>query len=90
MTLAWPIAAYRHFPDVLDNWKFDYLGRMSGSYSEINQPPWYYLTALAMNLAPWTLLAIFGMWLSWPRVRRERISPERVLWCWAIVPMLIF
>ncbi len=90
LTLAWPVAGYLRYPGVLNNWKIDYLGRLSGSYRAINEPLWYYLGALAMNLAPWTPLTIFGLWLTWPRVRRERVCPERLLWCWAIMPVLIF
>ncbi len=29
-------------PDVLANWKYDYVGRVGGAYSDINQPWWYY------------------------------------------------
>ena len=88
LTLAWPIAAYGRYPDVLDNWMFDYLGRLRGNY--LRQPGWYYLSALAINLLPWTALSIFGLWLTWPRVRRDRSCPERFLWCWAVVPVVIF
>lgn len=90
LTLAWPIAAYQRYPDVWENWQMDYLGRMSGSYRAINQPLWYYLSALAIGLASWTPAAIVGVWATWPRVRRERVSAERVLWCWAMVPVLLF
>jgi 4-amino-4-deoxy-L-arabinose transferase-like glycosyltransferase len=88
LTLAWPIAAYLRYPDVLDNWRFDYLGRLGGRF--LYQPPWYYLGALAMNLAPWTALSIFGLWSTRQRVRSDRVGPERFLWCWAIVPVLVF
>src|SRR5690242_14727715 len=28
LTLAWPWWAWRHYPDVVDNWRFDYLGQV--------------------------------------------------------------
>lgn len=90
LTIAWPLAAYKQFPDVLDNWKFDYLGRVSGGYDAINQPPWYYLLRLPECLAPWTPLAIYGLWITWPRAKKFRFSPLRLVWIWAIVPILIF
>jgi 4-amino-4-deoxy-L-arabinose transferase-like glycosyltransferase len=61
LTLAWPLWAYQHVPDVLENWKYDYLGRMSGVYSAINEPWWYYPPKLALGLLPWAPVCVFAL-----------------------------
>jgi 4-amino-4-deoxy-L-arabinose transferase-like glycosyltransferase len=86
---AWPLAAYYAYPDVMDNWRYDYLGRMSGHYSKINQPVWYYGPAILVALMPWTPFAIFGLVLTRAAAWRNRESAERLLWCWAIAPLVV-
>ncbi|HSV15165.1 MAG TPA: glycosyltransferase family 39 protein [Tepidisphaeraceae bacterium] len=61
LTLAWPAWAYHVYPDVLANWKYDYLGRMSGAYTDINQGWYYYAPALAAAMAPWTPACLIGL-----------------------------
>jgi 4-amino-4-deoxy-L-arabinose transferase-like glycosyltransferase len=86
LTAAWPLWAYRHVPDVLDNWKYDYLGRWSGVYSAINEPWWYYPPKLALGLLPWTPICLFGMWIAWKN--RSNAGYQWVL-CWAMVPLVL-
>jgi 4-amino-4-deoxy-L-arabinose transferase-like glycosyltransferase len=86
---AWPIAAWLRYPDVLELWRFDHLGRLSGEYTAINQPVWYYVSTLTWEMAPWTLFAVLGLWRAAGRAFRERNSPERFLWCWAILPVVV-
>ncbi|MEO5720376.1 MAG: glycosyltransferase family 39 protein [Chthoniobacterales bacterium] len=90
LAVAWPVAAYLREPGVTGLWEVDYLGRMGGSYEAINKPPWYYLGALAANLVPWTLVALYGLWLARGKAFSVRASPERFLWCWALAPLLLF
>ncbi len=87
---AWPLAAWVRYPDVLEVWRFDHLGRLSGSYTAINKPGWYSLTTLPWEMAPWTLFVLLGLWRSAGRAFHERNSPERFLWCWAILPVVVF
>ena len=61
MTVAWPLWAYHRYPDVLDNWRYDYLGRVSGTYSDINEPWFYYLPTTAISLVPWTPACLIGL-----------------------------
>jgi len=81
LTLAWPLWAYHRYPDVLDNWKYDYLGRMSGDYTAINEPWWYYPPKLAVGLLPWTPVALVGLLvlgiLVWPG-RTVAVEPVKV------------
>ena len=66
-------------------WFYDQIGRVSGNYTAINQPIWYYLLRLPEEIAPWTLVAPLGMWLTWRKATTENRSAERFLWCWAIL-----
>jgi 4-amino-4-deoxy-L-arabinose transferase-like glycosyltransferase len=85
---AWPIAAYLRYPDILDFWKSDYMGRVNQGYMQ--EPFWYYCVHLLWVVFPWTLAAFFGLWLTRTAAWRQRGSAERFLWCWAIVPILFF
>ena len=89
LTIAWPIYAYRAYPDVLENWKVDYLGRVSGTYTAINQGWYYYLVALATAMIPWTPAAILGLWATARAAWRRRTPNEQFIWCWALAPLLV-
>ncbi len=85
---AWPIAAYLRFPDVIDFWKADYLGRVKPGYMQ--EPFWYYFVHLPAVVFPWSIPALFGWWLARGPGWRNHASPERFLWCWATAPILFF
>ena len=86
LTVAWPAWAVHRYPDVVDNWKYDYLGRMSGAYTDINQPWYYYLPTWAVALLPWTPACVVGLLATW---RRGASSAVRFVCCWAFVPLLL-
>ena len=88
--LAWPVAAYLRFPDVLDVWWFDLGGRLDGSYQASAEPWWYYPVNLLWMLAPWTLVIPVGMWATRDAALRTRYSPERFLWCWALLVPAVY
>ena len=89
LTIAWPLWAYHRVPDVVANWRYDYLGRMNGAYSDINQPWWYYAPTLAERLLPWTPACLIGLLASAPLAfRRNGSVGSRFVWCWAIVPVV--
>lgn len=90
VSVAWPLAAYWRFPDVIDVWNFDLGGRIDGSYDDITQPFWYYPVNLLWMVAPWTFVIPAGMWLTRNAALFERRSPERFLWCWALLVPLVF
>src|SRR5262249_33124390 len=90
LSAAWPWWAMKHYPDVLDNWQFDYLGQSDGDAAhQWDEAWWYYLMVLPLALAPWTWATVIGLidtaWRAW----QERGSPERFLWCWAFTGLLI-
>lgn len=95
--VAWPIAAWQRFPDVLDLWRFDHVGRLDGSYTAINEPWWYYGPALASALAPWSLAALGGIaylirnrygWI--PADESSSREARGLCACWAFGPLVVF
>ena len=90
LTLAWPMWAYHRYPDVLENFKYDYLGRMSGTYAAINEPWWFYPPALFLGLLPWAPVCLIGLYLAWISTRADRREMGSLwLLCWAMVPLVI-
>jgi len=73
----------------LENWKVDYLGRVSGTYTAINQGWYYYLVALATAIIPWTPAAILGLGVTARAAWRRRAPNEQFIWCWAIAPLCV-
>ena len=90
LTVAWPAWAAHRYPDVVDNWRYDYLGRMNGAYSDINQPWWYYAPTWAVSLLPWTPACGVGLMATATAVVRPAgRAAWRFVWCWALVPLLL-
>jgi 4-amino-4-deoxy-L-arabinose transferase-like glycosyltransferase len=90
LSIAWPWWAVKHYPDVLDNWRFDYLGQSDGDAAhQWDEAWWYYLMVLPLALAPWTWATVIGLVDTARRAWQERGSPERFLWCWALTGLLI-
>jgi 4-amino-4-deoxy-L-arabinose transferase-like glycosyltransferase len=84
---AWEVAAYLRHPDIVDLWFSDYAGRLNQGYNP--EPTWYYLLQLPWMLFPWVVAAVAGLVLTWPRVRGQGRTPERFLWCWALLPVIL-
>jgi 4-amino-4-deoxy-L-arabinose transferase-like glycosyltransferase len=85
---AWAFSAYWRYPDIIDLWKHDYAGRYNQGY--MLEPWWYYLGHLPLNLFPWTLVAFLGLAVTWRDAVGNGRTPERFLWCWALVPIAFF
>jgi 4-amino-4-deoxy-L-arabinose transferase-like glycosyltransferase len=86
---AWPMAAALRYPDVLDLWSLQLGGRVSGVWTDVNEPLWYYGAALSWATQPWTIAAVIGLAAAWRRARDVPHSPERFLWCWAVLPVVV-
>jgi len=65
-----PLASRLGFDDLLANFARQTAGRM-GSDAPHSQPPWYYLTSLPVDLAPWSVAWLAGA-IAWWRARRDR------------------
>lgn len=87
---AWPAAVLQRFPDAVDVWFKDLGGRLSGEYTLINQPWWYYPVNLLWMIAPWTFVAPWMIRATWRSAWSQGASPERFLWGWALLVPAVF
>jgi 4-amino-4-deoxy-L-arabinose transferase-like glycosyltransferase len=86
--LSWPVLIYQRYPDVWDLWISDYVGRLNRGY--VAEPTWYYALALSWVTLPWTIMALLGLWLTARLAWKNPRSPERFLYCWALLTPLVF
>src|SRR5262249_30875475 len=85
---AWLVAATMRYPDMLLVWFGDVANRTEGI--KWNEPFWYYWVNLLWEILPWTGPALYGLWLTRTKAFAESASPERFLWCWALLPLFVF
>ena len=90
VALAWPVAVAVRHPAALSLWTMHVTDRLA-SHPEhfIGGPRWQYLPAVLLQALPWTPLALLGAGPSLVRARRERHGGDRLLWAWAVVPVLV-
>jgi hypothetical protein len=88
VSLAWPLAAYLSYPEIVDLWRRHYLGRLYQGY--VGEPVWYYAITLPYVLLPWSFVAAAGLWLTRMPALRQRYSPECFLWCWGLLVPAFF
>ncbi len=90
LALAWPIAVSVRVPEALSLWTMHVTDRFA-SHPEhfIGGPRWQYLPAVLLQAMPWTPLALLGMGPSLVRAWRDRGGGDRLLWAWAVVPVLV-
>ncbi len=90
LAVAWPLLALHRYPDVWDNWKYDFTGHLDAAHDEeFDHPIWYYPAMMPMILAPWVWAVIPGLIVTAKRAWHVRASPERLLWCWAWVGLIV-
>jgi 4-amino-4-deoxy-L-arabinose transferase-like glycosyltransferase len=98
LTVAWPAWAYHNYPDVLQNFKYDYGGRMNSAYTELNEPWYYYAYELPTTFLPWSvvlLVAAGWRWIEFRRGHRATLLPGKhnlpawLMVIWGIVPVLL-
>lgn len=82
----WIVAVSIQYPEMLQIWSGDLKNRTDGMYSRA--PFWLYGQTLLWALLPWTLPAVMGMFETGKKAYREPASAERLLWCWAVIPIL--
>ena len=99
IALAWPIAVYLRYPDVLELWHSDLLGRLLPQDAAVQtkiigtanvEPIWYYVVNWFWVVAPWTLFAMAGLKITAFAAFSQRNSAQRFLWCWALATPLVF
>lgn len=90
VALTWPVLVAARLPSALSLWALHVTDRMA-SHPEvfIGGPWWQYGPAVLGQALPWTPLALLGAWPSLIRATRERGGADRLLWAWAVVPVLV-
>lgn len=83
---VWATVAYLRYPDVVDLWFSDYLGRLSHEY--MREPRYYYLMQLPRVLLPWTLLSAVGLVVT-ARAAWRGDRAARFLCIWAVLPVAV-
>jgi 4-amino-4-deoxy-L-arabinose transferase-like glycosyltransferase len=81
----WVLWAQHRFPDVARNWSYDY-----DQTHQYDEPFWYYPVVLGGLCMPWIVAAIPGFLVTGPQALRQKGSGARFLWCWAIMPVIVF
>ncbi len=87
LSLAWPIAAYRADPSILEALRVHNVDRFMGSYDG-RQGALFYAYIIPGLLLPWTPFAVGGLVAVW----RDRMRPGslwRLLACWVAVGLAL-
>ncbi len=90
VALAWPVAVAVRYPQAVSLWTMHVTDRLA-SHPEhfIGGSRWQYLAAVLLQALPWTPLALLGAGPSLIRALRERRGGDRLLWAWAVIPVLV-
>ncbi len=90
LALTWPaLAALRH-PEAVSLWTLHVTDRLASRPEHfIGGPWWQYGPAVLLQGLPWTPMALVGARGSLRRARADRGGPDRLLWAWAVVPVLV-
>lgn len=91
VALAWPLilVAQGHGGVLWDEWFRHVIERGRGAFGGEPAPFWYYGPALLWQLLPWTPLLLVGAGPSLRRAWTEKDGPDRFLWCWGLLPILM-
>lgn len=86
--LWWPLLAEHLSPGAAEVWRYDLIGRLKEGY--LGEPWYYYLKTLPEILAPWPLFALLGLGLTAIPAIKNRYSPLRFVWGWAVLTVVVF
>jgi 4-amino-4-deoxy-L-arabinose transferase-like glycosyltransferase len=92
LALAWPVLVAIRLPSAVSLWTLHVTDRLATHPEHfIGGPWWQYGPAVLGQALPWTPLALVGAWPSLLRAigRRGRDGVDRLLWAWAVVPVLV-
>ncbi|HEY2159123.1 MAG TPA: glycosyltransferase family 39 protein [Isosphaeraceae bacterium] len=91
VTLAWPALVLTRYPAAFGLWTSHVADRLAERPELFagRSSWWAYLPAVLSLTLPWTPLALLGAWASLRRARRERFGPDRLLWAWAVGPLVL-
>lgn len=78
-------------PGGLGIWKLHIFDRLANhpKYFAGGSTWWFYLPVILKHALPWTPLTIFGASKSIRDAYQERLHPDRLLWLWSLVPVIL-
>jgi 4-amino-4-deoxy-L-arabinose transferase-like glycosyltransferase len=86
LVAAWPLAAYLKYPPILESWRFEQFGRLTGERGR--DPFYFYLHSVPGSLLPWTPLMIAPAWLAL-KTGQHRRPLNRFLICWFLPGVIL-
>ena len=90
LALTWPVLVALRLPAAVSLWALHVTDRLAEHPEHfIGGPWWQYGPAVLGQALPWTPLALVGAWPSLLRAFGRRGSADRLLWAWAVVPVLV-
>jgi 4-amino-4-deoxy-L-arabinose transferase-like glycosyltransferase len=88
ISIAWPAAILLRYPEAWELWKLHTFGRF-GEQCINPHPWWYYGTTIPWQILPWTGFVLVALPSLWRTARRDAASPDRFLWLWFLLPLLM-
>ncbi|MFQ5990246.1 MAG: ArnT family glycosyltransferase [Candidatus Methylomirabilales bacterium] len=88
MAVAWRALTILQDPAMVPYLMDNFFGRVTGRVMT-PEPIWYYLTTWLWQVLPWTPLVLLGGGPSLKRAWQQSESPDRFIWCWALVPLAL-
>ena len=91
IALPWPVAVLFHHPQAWRLWTLHIADRLADHPEHFagGSSWWFYLPVVLSLVLPWTPFALIGVYKSLRRAVRERYGPDRLLWAWAIAPLVL-
>ena len=90
LAMTWPVLVALRLPSAVSLWALHVTDRLAEHPEHfIGGPWWQYGPAVLGQALPWTPLALAGAWPSLLRASGRRGGADRLLWAWAVVPVLV-
>jgi 4-amino-4-deoxy-L-arabinose transferase-like glycosyltransferase len=86
LVAAWPIAALVSYPPILESWRFEQFGRLTGERG--SDPFYFYLYSIPASLLPWTPFMILPAWTAL-KIGQHRRPLNRFFICWFVPGVIV-
>ena len=89
--LAWPVLVLLRYPSALGLWTSHVADRFAERPEVFaGRSSWWAYGPSVLGLTlPWAPIAMLGAWPSLRRAARERFGLDRLLWAWAVGPLVL-
>ncbi|HEV8290796.1 MAG TPA: glycosyltransferase family 39 protein [Tepidisphaeraceae bacterium] len=83
---VWPVLAYLKYPAIVDSWRFEQVGRLTGERG--SNPFYFYFYSIPGSLLPWTPLMLVPAWMGLKHHLYRR-PINRFFLCWFIPGVIL-